>query len=138
MQCITRHDRRARKRTFKVGDKVLILLPVQGQPLKARYGPPFTIEKKINDADYLVNTPSKHKVKHLCHVNLLKLHEEREPAETRAACQAMCSASVEVNDDYGIRKPKLTNSEFLQNLHRKLSHLKVNEQKDIKKLLFEY
>ena len=37
-----------------------------------------------------------------------------------------------------IREPKLTNSEVLQNLQKKVSHLKVNEQEDIKKLLFEF
>jgi len=134
----TWYDRRARKRTFKVGDKVLILLPVQGQPLQARYGGSFTIDKKINDADYLVNTPGRRKEKRLCHVNLLKLYQEREPEGTRATCRTVCSTSVEVNDDKGIREPKLTNSEVLQNLQKKVSHLKVNEQEDIKKLLFEF
>ena len=134
----TWYDRRARKRTFKVGDKVLNLLPVQGQPLQARYGGPFTIERKLNDVDDLVNTPSRRKEKRLCHVNLLKLYQEREPEGTRATCRAVCSTSVEVNDDKGIREPKLTNSEVLLNLQKKVSHLKINEQEDIKKLLFEF
>lgn len=45
----TWYDQRVQKRTLKAGDKVLILLPVQGQPLQARYGGAFTIEEKIND-----------------------------------------------------------------------------------------
>ena len=45
---------------------------------------------------------------------------------------------MEVNDDKGIRESKLTNSEALQNLQKKISHLKVNEQEDIKKFLLEF
>ena len=71
-------------------------------------------------------------------MNLLKLYQEREPEGTRATCRTVCSTSVEVNDDKGIREPKLTNSEVLQNLQKKVSHLEVNEQEDIKKLLFEF
>ena len=54
-----------------------MLLPIQGQPLQARYSVPFIVENKINDADYLVKTPGRHKEKRLCHINILKLYEKR-------------------------------------------------------------
>ena len=63
--------------SFKARDEVLILLPIQGQPLQARYSGPFTFKKKINDVDYLVKTHGRCKEKHVCHINMLKLHQER-------------------------------------------------------------
>ena len=134
----TWYNQRARQRIFKAGDKVLILSPVQGQPLQARYSGPFTIEEKIHDVDYVVNTPGRCKEKRLCHVNMLKLYQERESNEASPSCRAVCSVSVGVNDDIEFREPKLSNSEILQNLQRKLSHLTTEEQNDMKKLLLEF
>ena len=51
----TRYDQKARKRSYKAGNEVLILLPVQGQPLQAKYSGPFTTEK-ISDIGYVVYT----------------------------------------------------------------------------------
>ena len=51
-----------------------ILLPVQGQPLQARYSGPFIIEKKITDVDYVIYTPGRCKQKSFCHVNILQLY----------------------------------------------------------------
>ena len=75
------YDQNVRKRFFKVGDEVLILLPIQGQPLQARYSGPFTIERKINDVDYIVYTPGRRKEKCLCHINMFKLYQERKSEE---------------------------------------------------------
>ena len=41
------YDRKARKRSFQIGDEVLILLPLHGHPLQASYSGPYTIDKKI-------------------------------------------------------------------------------------------
>ena len=82
----------------------------------------------------MVNTPGRHKEKLLCHVNMLKLYQERESNEASSPCRAVCSVSVGVNDDIGFREP---NSEILPNLHRKLSHLTTEEQNNMKKLLLE-
>ena len=66
------YDRRAEYRSFAPGDEVLVLLPLQGQPLAARYSGPYVIEKKVGDLDYLVVTPDRRKRAQLCHVNMLK------------------------------------------------------------------
>lgn len=42
-------------RIFQPGDKVLVFLPVPGQPLQAKYSGPYEIENKINDLNYIVN-----------------------------------------------------------------------------------
>ena len=43
------YEKRARSRTFKPGNKVLVLLPIHHHPLQARYCGPYVIEKKLNE-----------------------------------------------------------------------------------------
>ena len=40
-------DRRAVLRTFETGDKVLVLLPISGKPLHAKYVGPYTIRSDL-------------------------------------------------------------------------------------------
>ena len=50
----TWYDWKGRNRVFRCGDKVLVLLPVHGSPLQARYGGPYTIKEKVNSVDYVI------------------------------------------------------------------------------------
>jgi len=68
----TWYDRKARQRTLQPGDQALVLLPIHGSPLQARYCGPYTVEKKTSDVDYVINTPGRRKSTRLCHVNMLK------------------------------------------------------------------
>ena len=49
----TWYDSMARARSFKPGDKVLVLLPIPGQPLHAQYYGPCVIEKRVSDVNYV-------------------------------------------------------------------------------------
>ena len=69
------HDENAQDRNFEPGDKVLALLPIPGRPLQARYYGPYTVDKKLSDVNYIVNTPGRRKRKQLCHINMLKYSE---------------------------------------------------------------
>ena len=60
------------------GDRVLALLPIPGKPLQARYYGPYTVDKKISDVNYNVNTPGRRKQKQLYHVNMLKQYTDRD------------------------------------------------------------
>lgn len=71
------YDEKARERKFKPGDKVLVLLPITGHPLQAKYHGPYIISHKVNDVNYVVNTPDRRKSKQLCHVNMLKEYHDR-------------------------------------------------------------
>ena len=51
------YDENAQDRNFEPGDKVLALLPIPGKPLQARYYGPYTVDKKLSDVNYTVNTP---------------------------------------------------------------------------------
>ena len=41
----TWYDRKARERQFQKGDKLLVLLPFQGQPLQGKYSGPYEVLK---------------------------------------------------------------------------------------------
>ena len=73
------YDRRARLRTFQPGDKVLVLLPMPGKPLHAKYHGPYSVEQQLGPVDYVIATPDRRKTKRVCHVNLLKPYHDREP-----------------------------------------------------------
>ena len=51
------YDLRARFRTFKPGDKVLVLLPVSGKRLHAKYHGPYAVEQQLGPVDYIISTP---------------------------------------------------------------------------------
>ena len=51
------YDENALDRNFEPRDKVLALLPIPGRPLQARYSGPYTINKKLSDVNFIVNTP---------------------------------------------------------------------------------
>lgn len=72
-------DKRARKRSFNPGDQVLLLLPVPGSALQARYSGPYTVKKKVNDRNYVISTPDRKRLNRLCHVNMLKPYLTRVP-----------------------------------------------------------
>ena len=77
-KCMKKHyDVKTSERKFKIGDKVLALLPINNSPLQARYFGPYVIEKKLSDLNYVVTTPDRRKKSQLCHINMLKPYIER-------------------------------------------------------------
>ncbi|KAJ8040905.1 hypothetical protein HOLleu_15350 [Holothuria leucospilota] len=75
------YDKTTVKREFKPGDKVLVFLPVSGQPLQARFQGPYVIERKVIDTDYVILTPDKRKCKRVCHINMMKRYYERKDCD---------------------------------------------------------
>lgn len=57
---------------------MLVLLPIPGSALQARYSGPYEIKEKLNDRDYIVNTPDSRRRSRLCHINMLKPYLGRE------------------------------------------------------------
>ena len=66
------YDRKAKLRCFEPGDRVLVLIPVVGNPLQAKY---------ISDTNYLVRTPGRRKETQVCHINMLKAYHEKPKPE---------------------------------------------------------
>ena len=42
------YDKSAKPCSFDVGDEVLVLLPIPGNPLHAKYSGPYTVHQKLN------------------------------------------------------------------------------------------
>lgn len=78
------YDRRAVRRVFSQGDKVLALLPMVGSPFQAKFLGPYTVVKQLSEQNYLVATPERRKHHQLCHVNLLKPYYSRASQEQSA------------------------------------------------------
>lgn len=53
------YDKKAVIRTFEAGEQVLVLLPIPGSGLQARFSGPYAVERKLSDTDYVVDTPDR-------------------------------------------------------------------------------
>ena len=136
------YDQKVRERTFDVGDKVLVLLQIAGNPLQAKYHGPYTVECRDNNVDYVVSTPDRRKQRQLCHINMLKEYHMREedsadhPAIPVALVMVTDENSspndtkdmVDLSDDCGVR---LNNSQILSNLKAKLGHLTQSQSAEL-------
>ena len=71
----------SKERSFDPGEKVLILLPIPGDPLRARGSGPYVGEEKVGDVDYVIRTPDRQGQKRLCHVNISKKYVESSPSD---------------------------------------------------------
>ncbi|KAJ8032404.1 hypothetical protein HOLleu_25921 [Holothuria leucospilota] len=155
------YDKTTVKREFKPGDKVLVFLPVSGQPLQARFQGPYVIERKVSDTEYLyvILTPDKRKSKRVCHINMMKKYYEREDCDI-SKDESVHDVNSNTNDtgdqvciinaDYELSNDeikannvpdmciKLQNSDVLKNLDQKLSHLDHKEKSEMKSLIYEY
>ena len=57
-----KYDQYAVNRNFKTGEKVLVLFPVAGKPLQAKYYGPYIVNRKVNEHNYIINTPDLKKI----------------------------------------------------------------------------
>ena len=62
------YDKHSRKRNYKLGDKVLLLLPTSSNKLISEWKGPFEVVRRINKVDYVVRIFDKERV---YHVNML-------------------------------------------------------------------
>ena len=68
-------NQKTRDRQFKVGDKVLLLLPTDNNKLLMQWKGPYDITEKVTNQDYRINMKGKSR---LFHVNMLKRYIQRE------------------------------------------------------------
>ena len=57
------YDKDAIISEIKSGEKVIVLLLIHCHPLPAKYVWPYVIESRLNDLNYIVNTPTRRKKK---------------------------------------------------------------------------
>ena len=77
----TWYDQKTDVPKFVPGDKVLLLLPIPNDALKAKYHGPYTVHKKVSSLNYIINTPDRRKKRQPCHVNLMKKYHDRTASE---------------------------------------------------------
>ena len=143
------YDQKARDRKFSVGDKVLVLLPITGHTLQARYHGPYVVTQKVSDVDYIIATPDRRKQHQLCHVSMLKrYHDGASIHEQSAIALPVCSftsgegsdelkSGSDDSDHVGDVGMQLNNSQVLKDLSSKLQHLAESERVELEKLLLE-
>ncbi|XP_030839510.1 uncharacterized protein LOC763830 [Strongylocentrotus purpuratus] len=140
-----RADKKAESRSFEHGDKVLVLLPMPGEPLRAKFSGPYMVERKLGKETYLVSTPDRRKTKRVCHINMLKKyydHEDRVPVavvceETVDSDPDMLEFTEEADFGSGM-SGKVNNSQVMANPAEVLGHLSEQEQHDVIEILCEY
>ena len=138
-------DQHAQSQVFKPGDKVLVMLPLMGNTLKARYHGPYEILNKVGEVDYIVKTPDRRKSTQLCHINMIKPYYDRNTCQSVMVVDNSPIAQNVHNDDVNDRTGeivehliKLSNSEVLANLDVKLAHLSDTQRSDLSSLLLKY
>ena len=140
------YDENTQDRNFETGDKILAILPISGKPLQARYYDPYTVDEKLSDVNYIVNTPGRRKQKQLCHINMLKKYIDMDRSVILSANlvhsvpheqSQMDSEEMNfVKSDPLLSKFK--NSDIFKDLDQKLSHLSSAKRIELKQLILEY
>ena len=109
------------------------------------YGP-YTVDKKLSDVNYIVNTPGRCKQKQLCHINMLVKYIDRD-SSVISPVNIVNTVPPEQNqmdsEDINFVKSdpaasKLKNSDILKDLDQKLSHLSTDKRLELKQLILEY
>ncbi|XP_073807553.1 uncharacterized protein [Danio rerio] len=146
-----RFDVKTVVREFKPGDQVLVLLPIVGSALSARFSGPYVIDHKISNTDYVLRTPDRRRKTRVCHVNMLKAYlvrqdqiEKKEVTKPIALMNMDFDISTEADEDGLVLRnaPQqcalLQNSKILKNLSSHLTHLTETQKKDVKNLIEQF
>ena len=114
-----------------------MFLPLQNDPLKAKFFGPYKVLQKLNPVNYLIATPDRRKKTRLCHINTLKAYfnrEEEEETSTPIPILSVSPTCEEAQAGYTeVTEPKFKNSEVLQNLDQYLSHLDEEQKLTLNK-----
>ena len=151
------YDRKARSRCFEPGDRVLVLFRVVGNLLQAKYSGPYKVVKKISDTNYLVKTPGRRKETQVCHINVLKAYHERpkpelvalngklgleSPTHSKDCVGQLAEKEEDTESEVRLgndQQPiKLRNSQILNDLGLKLSHLPSVQRKELAEVITQY
>ena len=84
----TWYDQKVKCRSFSPGDQVLVLLPLPGSPLQARYRGPYAVLHKVGELDYIIATPDRRKQSRMCHINMLEYRVLLKGGKARKGCEA--------------------------------------------------
>ncbi|KAK7881357.1 hypothetical protein WMY93_029766 [Mugilogobius chulae] len=71
------YDKAARRRSFREGQKVLLLLPTSECGLLAKWQGPYEVSRKVGPVTYELYMPDRRKKHQIFHINLLKEWNDR-------------------------------------------------------------
>lgn len=151
------YDRKTKDRSFVPGEQVLVLLPVPGSSLSARFTGPYIVEKKISDTNYIIKTPDRRRSSRLCHINMLKSYCKRDapdispqglvlPTFTSVALVVpIPEVDWKENDEDGLvtrntlqQCKRLNNPEMLQKLPSLMGHLDQRQTEELTALIHSF
>ena len=151
------YDRKAKSRCFEPGDRVLVLFPVVGNPLQAKYSGPYKVVKKMSDTNYLVKTPGRRKETQVCHINMLKAYHEKpkpefvtlnnrlgleSPTHSKDCVGQVAEKEEDTESEVRLENDqqpiKLQNSQVLNDLGTKLSHVPLVQRKELAEVITQY
>jgi len=92
------YDVKSKDRKFKPGEKVLLLLPTDGNKLLMHWKGPFEVIEHTKDNNYRIQLPRGVK---MFHANMLKKYTERKSASSDSSDAEILGAAavVELNND---------------------------------------
>ena len=100
------YDLTTKEREFNPGDKVLVLLPIIGNPLQARYHGPHVIEKRISNLNYIIQTSDRSKQRQLCHINMLKPYFDKDSVSSHSVnilYSLHIDCKIQTEDEYFVK-----------------------------------
>ncbi|XP_068207459.1 uncharacterized protein [Palaemon carinicauda] len=128
-------DNKAKTRSFRPGESVLMLVPIR-KTFENRYEGPYTVMSRNKD-NYVISTPGKRKSEKMVHINLLKKFETQ-CDNVSLICKSTVEDNVKLSEiDFPDRSKciHLNNTLALNNIDCKLNHLSSQQASDLKKLL---
>ncbi|XP_068204621.1 uncharacterized protein [Palaemon carinicauda] len=111
------YDLGTMSRSFEVGDEVLVLLPLPGNMLKAQFSGPWKILKKLNEVNYVIETPQRRRKTQICHINMLKpLVKRKGTVDPVAVVNVYEDLEVEVDNTSPIKQCPYRLNPFKRNI----------------------
>jgi len=127
------YDLKSRVVEFEEGDLVLVLLPLIGKQLQARFCGPYKVVQRLHEVDYVIATPHRGKTKRVIHVNLLKKFVSRDEVLVEPGS---VSELVAVNLISNVESNNAVSSVTVSDVS--LSHLEDDQQVQLRQLLVRY
>ena len=94
------NDSRTCQRSFEPGEKVLIFLPEKTGKLDNKWQGPYTVVRKINNVNYLINLSDKRKAHRVLHINMCKKWYDRDQDTCMAKCYCIIGNTDELTSQY--------------------------------------
>ena len=120
---------------------MIAFLPISWQTLQSRYYGPYTVEKKLSDVKYIVNTPGRRLQKQLCRINRFKKYIDRDSDNSvilsvnivNSVSHEQRQTDFEEMNSVNCEplSSKLQYSDILHDLDQKLSHLDPDKKHEL-------